>query len=80
VMDLWDKLEYAPGPEGMNEMRLDFVDGKTYGGFFAFRQLTWMMPMLYPVIPIVYFPGSGIMGPWAYRWIARNRSNGKCHL
>ena len=29
--------------------------------------------MLYPMIPLVYFPGSGILGPFVYRWVARNR-------
>lgn len=89
VMDLWGKLEYTPGPKGMNEMRLDTPDGRSYGGFFAFRQLVWMMPMFYPMIPIVYFPGAGILGPLAYQWIARNRylfpvfhicSGESCHL
>jgi len=73
VMDLWGKIECAPGHKGMSEMRLDFPDGKTYGGFFAFRQLVWLLPMLYPMIPVAYFPGSGILGPVIYRWIARNR-------
>lgn len=80
MMDLWGKLEYVPGPKGMSEMRLDLPDGKTYGGFFAFRRLTWICPMLYVMIPIVYFPGSGILGPLVYRWIARNRSSGSCQL
>jgi DCC1-like thiol-disulfide oxidoreductase len=89
VMDLWGKLEYIPGPKGMSEMRLDFSDGRTYGGFFAFRRLVWILPMLYPMILIVYFPGAGILGPLVYRWIGRNRylfpvfhvcSNGNCQL
>jgi len=74
VMDLWGKLEYVPGPKGLSEMRLEFPDGKTYGGFFAFRRLVWMLPMLYPLVIVAYFPGAGCLGPLAYRWIARNRS------
>jgi predicted DCC family thiol-disulfide oxidoreductase YuxK len=89
VMDLWGKLEYTPGPKGMSEMLLDIPEGKTYGGFFAFRRLVWMLPMLYPMIPVVYFPGAGILGPLVYRWVARNRylfpvfhtcSSGHCQL
>jgi predicted DCC family thiol-disulfide oxidoreductase YuxK len=89
VMDLWGKLEYVPGDKGMSEMRLDLPDGKTYGGFFAFRRISWMLPMLYPFIPAVYFPGAGILGPAVYRWVARNRyffpvfhscADGKCRL
>ena len=89
IMDLWDKLEYVPAPKGLSEMRLDFPDGKTYGGFFAFRRLVWILPMLYPMILFIYFPGAGIIGPLVYRWIARNRylfpvfhvcKDGTCHL
>jgi len=89
VMDLWGKLEYIAGPKGMAEMKLYTGDDKIYGGFFAFRRLVWILPMLYPFILIAYFPGAGIMGPLAYRWIARNRylfpvfhtcTKGQCHL
>ena len=88
VMDLWGKLDYITGPKGMSEMKLYSSDDKIYGGFFAFRKLVWKLPMLYPMIPVVYFPGSGIVGPFIYRWIARNRylfpihhtcSGGSCH-
>jgi hypothetical protein len=89
VMDLWGKLEYIEGPKGMSEMKLYSTDDKTYGGFFAFRRLVWVLPMLYPVIPVVYFPGAGIAGPLVYGWVARHRylfpvfhvcKTGQCHL
>ena len=89
VMDLWGKLDYVTGPKGLSEMKLYFSDDKIYGGFFAFRKLAWMLPMLYPAIPVVYFPGAGILGPLAYQWVARNRylfpvfhvcKDGQCHL
>ena len=80
VMDLWSAIECAPGHKGMSEMTLEFSDGQRYGGFFAFRQLVWMLPMLYVMIPIVYFPGAGIVGPSVYRWVARHRHLLKCHL
>ena len=88
-MDLFGKLEYSIGPKGLSEMRLEFPDGKSYGGFFAFRKLTWILPVLYGMIPFVYFPGAGVLGPRIYRWIARHRYffpvfhdcfNGSCYL
>ena len=88
-MDWWGSFEYIPGPKGMREMQLMQLDGKIYGGFFAFRQLVWHCPMLYLFIPIIYFPGSKLLGALVYRWIARNRhffplihscNNGECHL
>jgi len=73
VMDLFKKLEYVPGDQSLKEMRLELPDGKNYGGFYAFRRLTWILPMLYVMVPIVYFPGAGIVGPLVYGWIARHR-------
>ena len=57
----------------MSQLYLIESDGKLYGGFDAFRRICFVMPMLYPVIPVVYFPGMGILGPMVYRMIAQNR-------
>lgn len=56
-----------------SQLHLIEPNGKLYGGFFIFRRLCLKLPMLYPLIPIFYFPGSGLAGPWVYRWVARNR-------
>lgn len=47
--------------------------GDLYGGFFAFRRLTLLLPMLYPVILFAYFPGANVFGPLMYAGIAKNR-------
>ncbi|MDP2652664.1 MAG: DCC1-like thiol-disulfide oxidoreductase family protein [Candidatus Omnitrophota bacterium] len=56
-----------------SQLHLVEPDGTLYGGFFAFRRLCWTLPMLWPLLPFVYFPGAGVAGPVIYRWIARNR-------
>jgi len=56
-----------------SQLHLIEPTGKIYGGFFIFRRLCLKLPMLYPLIPVFYFPGSGWVGPWIYRWIAKNR-------
>ena len=56
-----------------SQLHLIEPGGRIYGGFFIFRRLCFKIPMLYPFIPIFYFPGSGIIGPLAYRWVAKNR-------
>ena len=48
-------------------------DGNLYGGFAALRRLCFMLPMLYVLIPVVYFPGMGIVGPIVYKFVAKNR-------
>ncbi len=48
-------------------------NGELYGGFFAFRRLAFKIPMLYPLIVLLYFPGTRYFGPLVYGWIAKNR-------
>lgn len=52
---------------------VDLSDLSLSGGFFAFRKLAFHMPMLWPLLPLFYFPGAGLAGPWIYRWISENR-------
>lgn len=57
----------------MSQIYLIEPDGELYGGFDVFRRLCFTLPMMYVLIPALYFPGMGVLGPWAYRWVARNR-------
>jgi hypothetical protein len=47
-------------------------------GFFAFRRILWESPLMWPLIPLFYFPGAGIVGPRVYAWVARNRRRFGC--
>jgi predicted DCC family thiol-disulfide oxidoreductase YuxK len=47
-------------------------------GFFAFRRALWESPLLWPLLPVFYFPGAGRIGPIIYAWIARNRRRFGC--
>jgi len=92
-MDLFSVLEYVnfydyidrnePLPAGLTNddvlRRMYLVEDSTdrYGGYVVFRRICWYMPMLYPLIPIIFFPGMGIAGPLLYDLIAKNR---KCLL
>lgn len=71
-MDFFGKLRFLPMQEQLSEMKL-VVGEKTYGGFQAFRRLTLALPMLYPLILLVYFPGASFIGNIIYRFIAKNR-------
>lgn len=44
-----------------------------YEGFYAFRMLTIRLPLFAPLALIFWFPGVGVIGVLAYRWVARNR-------
>jgi len=43
-------------------------------GFYACRRIAVQIPLLWPLLPFLYFPGAGLIGRPAYRWAARNRS------
>ncbi len=49
------------------------ASGRVYGGIFAFRRLLWNSPLLWPLLPIFYLPGSAFAGTRIYGWVARNR-------
>src|SRR5687767_7913680 len=38
-------------------------DRRVTRGFFAFRRLAWESPLTWPLLPVLYFPGSGWLGP-----------------
>jgi predicted DCC family thiol-disulfide oxidoreductase YuxK len=47
-------------------------------GFFAFRRMIWESPLMWPLIPLFYLPGAGMLGPRVYAWVARNRRRFGC--
>lgn len=47
-------------------------------GFFAFRRIILESPVMWPLIPLFWFPGSSILGPRVYAWVARNRRRFGC--
>ena len=87
-MDLFHVLEYRdfyqylvvgqPLPAGLSEeqvkKRIYLIESHHLsGGYAVFRRICWHMPMMMPLIPIIFFPGMGIAGPLLYDFVARNR-------
>jgi len=56
-----------------SELQLLAKNGKIYGGFYAFRRLSLSLPLLWPFVPVLYFPGMQIIGSVVYSWVAKNR-------
>lgn len=46
---------------------------KVRAGFRAFRMISWHLPLVVPIAPLLYLPGMGWIGQKVYLWIARNR-------
>ena len=68
-------------------IRLITPSGKVSAGFFAIRRAAWLLPAMWPGLPLMYVPGASRAGPAIYRWIARHRyalsgcvSGGSCKL
>lgn len=63
-----------------------FFGRKVLGGFHALRAVAWVLPALWPALPLLYFPGVSLVGAAVYRWIAKNRyrfvdcTEGTCDL
>ena len=88
-MDLFGTLEYVnfhediaagrPLPAGLSKeqvlKRIYLIenDRHAYGGYAVFRRICWQMPILAALIPVIFFPGMGIVGPLMYDFVARNR-------
>jgi predicted DCC family thiol-disulfide oxidoreductase YuxK len=53
-------------------------DRRVSRGFFAFRRILRESPLMWPLLPLFYLPGSGIAGPRVYAWVARNRHRFGC--
>jgi predicted DCC family thiol-disulfide oxidoreductase YuxK len=53
-------------------------DGRITRGFFACRTIIRALPLLWPLLPLAYFPGAGLIGPRIYAWVARNRHRFGC--
>ena len=66
------------GADFENAMFAVAPDRRVTRGFFAFRRMLWESPVMWLLIPLFYLPGSGIIGPRVYAWVARNRRRFGC--
>ena len=64
---------YLVSPGGTDVARGGGRDCTVLEGFFAFRRLSLLVPLLWPFAPLLWLPGSGLLGPRMYRWVADNR-------
>jgi predicted DCC family thiol-disulfide oxidoreductase YuxK len=73
----------------MAEMYVVDRKGKAYGGVRALRYLSWRVPLMWFIAPILNIPGTLSIWTWLYQLVARNRyrfgkieecDGGTCHL
>ena len=73
----WAFPELA-GADFENAMFVVAPDRRVCRGFFAFRRILWESPLMWPLLLLFYFPGSGLVGPRVYAWVAKNRRSFGC--
>lgn len=85
VFHVIDEVDYHQVPDlkkihpsltkEMTEKKMYLLDQKSqlFSGFYAFRHLSLNLPILWLLIPVLYFPGMGIIGAFVYSLIAHNR-------
>ena len=61
-----------------NAMFAVAADGSVTRGFFAVRRIAREVPLLWPLLVLLYFPGSGRIGPRVYARVARHRRRFGC--
>jgi predicted DCC family thiol-disulfide oxidoreductase YuxK len=71
----------------MEEMHVVTPDRKrVYHGFGAFRYMARSLPLVWPVLPLLYVPGVPRVGQWVYLKVAKNRfdlvpcHDGQCQI
>ena len=60
------------------EMHVITNDGKTFAGFDAFRSIAQVLPMCWPLVPLLYIPGVPWAGRRLYRRLAASRTTSTC--
>ncbi len=66
----------APGVSYADMLRRMYVvrrEGEVFGGFQAFRAIAPMLPLCWPIVPLLWLPGMTWLGEHAYVFIAKNR-------
>lgn len=57
----------------MEQMYVINTQGTAFGGSDAVRYLSRRLPLLWPAMPILHFPGSASLWRWAYHQVAKRR-------
>ncbi len=90
-LDIFGRVELRPSLDemaraaGISQADLDRAiylirpSGETLSGFYAFRNLLGWLPLMWPLLPLAWFPGAAFLGVRGYRWLAdRRHSFFKC--
>jgi predicted DCC family thiol-disulfide oxidoreductase YuxK len=56
------------------EMHVVDRRGRVHRGFRAWRRIAREVPILVPLLPLLWLPGASVLGTAVYRWVSTHRS------
>jgi predicted DCC family thiol-disulfide oxidoreductase YuxK len=85
--DRWTRLRFEPIADVVDtrghhfgravldaEMHVVDGGGRVYRGFRAWRRIVRDVPILMPLLPLLWLPGASLVGDRVYHWVAAHRS------
>ncbi len=72
-MGLTSEFPQVSSQETQNRIVSIRPNGKTYGGFYAMRDIMLRLPACFLPALLMYLPGVSWIGEPVYQWISRNR-------
>jgi predicted DCC family thiol-disulfide oxidoreductase YuxK len=60
------------------EMAVVTPSGAVLRGFFAFREISKRLPVMWVLVPVMFAPGASLAGTRVYAWVAANRARRLC--
>jgi predicted DCC family thiol-disulfide oxidoreductase YuxK len=77
IADDWDRIQsrwpQLDAEACLRDMHVLTEDRTIYRGFDGYRSLAWVLPALWPLIPLLYLPPVRWIGWKVYRRVADNR-------
>jgi hypothetical protein len=77
VADDWDRIQsrwpHLDAEACLRDMHVLTANGAIYAGYDGYRSLAWVLPALWPLIPLLYLPPVRWIGWKMYRRVADNR-------
>jgi predicted DCC family thiol-disulfide oxidoreductase YuxK len=64
----------------LNEFHVVPAGAAPLTGFDAYRAMAWKLPLLWPLLPLVYLPGARRVGRFVYATVSARRCEGACQL
>jgi predicted DCC family thiol-disulfide oxidoreductase YuxK len=62
----------------LKTMHVVTAGGRIETGFDAYRSLSWSLPVLWPIAPLLYAPGLPALGRRVYSAVAARRHRSEC--